>query len=74
MRGGGAGRWLQSAPETSEREISADVPGKRGKGKGVKIEKKRRKIILKGPGGGVLDSSLAWTGVCRPDLGTLTHV
>ena len=25
------------------------------------------------PGGGGY-STLAWTGVCRPDLGTLTHV
>ena len=39
-RGGGG-----SAPETSDREIFADLPGKRGKGKGVKIEKKRRKTV-----------------------------
>ena len=32
-------------PETSDWEISADLPGKRGKGKGVKIEKKRKKIV-----------------------------
>ena len=30
-------------PETSDREISVDLLGK--KGKGVKIEKKRRKIV-----------------------------
>ena len=42
--GGGAGG---SPPPTSDREISADLPGKRqGKNeKGVKIEKKRRKIV-----------------------------
>ena len=36
-------------PETSDRKFSADLPGKkrqlRKNGKGVKIEKKRRKII-----------------------------
>ena len=35
-------------PETSDREISAYLPGKKRhgkKGKGVKIEKKRRKIV-----------------------------
>ena len=26
------------------------------------------------PGGGGGYSTFAWTGVCRPDLGTLTHV
>ena len=44
---GGQGGRGQSAP-TSDREISADLPGKtrQGKrGKGVKIEKKSRKII-----------------------------
>ena len=40
----GSGR-AECPPETSDREISADLPGKRGKGKGVKIEKKRRKIV-----------------------------
>ena len=28
----------------------------------------------KNPGGGGGYSTLAWMGVCRPDLGTLTHV
>ena len=35
-------------PRTSDRELSADLPGKKRqgkKGKGVKIEKKRRKIV-----------------------------
>ena len=32
-------------PETSDGEISADLPGKKRQGKGVKIEKKRRKIV-----------------------------
>ena len=35
-------------PETSDNKISADLPGKKRqgkKGKGVKIEKKRRKIV-----------------------------
>ena len=44
-RQGGKG---QSAPKTSDREISADLPGKKRqgkKGKGVKIEKKRRKNV-----------------------------
>ena len=39
VTGGGA----ECPPETSDREISGDLPGK--KGKGVKIEKKRRKIV-----------------------------
>ena len=46
------GQWRnrqgQSAPQTSEREIFADVSGKnkeRKKGKGVKIEKKRSKMV-----------------------------
>ena len=46
-RRGGAGgaEWL---PENSDREIFADLPGKKrqGKnGKGGKMEKKRRKIV-----------------------------
>ena len=44
--GGGAG-GAETPPETSDREIFADVSGKKrqGKrGKGVKIEKKRWKI------------------------------
>ena len=43
---GGAGGRVP--PGTSDREISADLPGKRRQGKkekGVKIEKKRRKIV-----------------------------
>ena len=48
---GGGERQGQSAPpppETSDREIFADVSGKKRqgkKGKGVKVEKKRRKIV-----------------------------
>ena len=45
-RGGGAG--AECPPETSDREISADLLGKKRqerKGKGVKNEKKRRKIV-----------------------------
>ena len=44
----GAGAGGKSAPQTSDWEISADLPGKKRqgrKGKGVKIEKKRRKIV-----------------------------
>ena len=37
------GRGRVPPPETSDREIFADISGK--KGKGVKIEKKRRKIV-----------------------------
>ena len=47
-RWGGGGGQGGRAPETSEREIFADVSGKKRqekKGKGVKIEKKRRKIV-----------------------------
>ena len=48
VTGGGGGPGGQSAPpETSDREIFADVSGKKRqgkKGKGVKIEKKRWKI------------------------------
>ena len=52
-RGGGwgPGREGRVPPETSDREISADLPGKKrqGKrGKGVKIEKKKKEIIVKG--------------------------
>ena len=39
------GTGEECPPETSDREISADLPEKRGKEKGVKIEKKRRKIV-----------------------------
>ena len=48
---GGGGGWQGAGgrvPPTSDREITADLPGKKrqGKrGKGMKIEKKRRKII-----------------------------
>ena len=48
VTGGGCGQGAECPPETSDREISADLPEKKrqGKnGKGVKIEKKRRKII-----------------------------
>ena len=51
---GGRARGQSAPPETSDRESSADLPGKKRqgkKGKGVKIEKKGRKII-KGKGGG----------------------
>ena len=44
---GGGGRGQSAPPETSDREIFADVSGKNRqekKGKGVKIEKKRKKI------------------------------
>ena len=47
VTGGGAGRQSAPPPETSDREIFGDVSGKKreGKnGKGVKIERKRRKI------------------------------
>ena len=43
----GGGQGGRVPPETSDREIFADVSGKKGqgkKGKGVKIEKKRRKL------------------------------
>ena len=40
-RGGGRGRV---PPETSDREISADLPGKESKEKGGKWGKKKRKI------------------------------
>ena len=44
--GGGQGQGQgQSAPQTSDREIFADLPGKKDKeksGKGGKLEKKRR--------------------------------
>ena len=47
--GGGGGAGGQSAPpETSDRDISADLPGKKRQGKkrkGVNIERKRRKIV-----------------------------
>ena len=46
--GGGQGQGAECPPETSDREIFADVSGKKRqgkKGKGVKIEKKRRKIV-----------------------------
>ena len=46
--GGQRGRVSLPPPETSDREISADLLGKKRqgkKGKGVKIEKKRRKIV-----------------------------
>ena len=47
--GGGKGQSAPPPPETFDREISADLPGKKRqgkeKGKGVKIEKKRRKIV-----------------------------
>ena len=41
------GGWGQGAPETSDREISADLSGKRGKEKIEKgeMEKKRRKMV-----------------------------
>ena len=45
---GGGGRGPECPPETSDREIFADVSGKKSqgeKGKGVKIEKKRQKIV-----------------------------
>ena len=49
ITGGALGAGGQSAsPETSDWEISADLPGKKRQGKkrkGVKIEKKRRKIV-----------------------------
>ena len=41
----GGGQGAECPPETSEQESFADVSGKRGKEKGVKIEKKRRKIV-----------------------------
>ena len=44
----GRGKGDRVPPETSDQEISADLPGKKRqgkKGKGVKIEKKRRKIV-----------------------------
>ena len=44
---GGRGQGAEFPPETSDREIFADVSGKNRqekKGKGVKIEKKRKKI------------------------------
>ena len=44
----GRGAGGKVPPETSDREISADLSGKKRqgkKGKGVKIEKKRRKIV-----------------------------
>ena len=47
VTGGGGGRGAECPPETSDREIFADVSGKKRqgkKGKGVKIEKKRWKI------------------------------
>ena len=47
-RGGGGGRGAECPPETSDQEIFAYISGKKreGKnGKGVKIEKKRRKIV-----------------------------
>ena len=46
--GGGAGGRVPPPPETSDREIFADVSGKKRqgkKGKGVKIEKKRWKKV-----------------------------
>ena len=46
--GGGGGKGAECPPETTDLEISADLPGKKRqgkKGKGVKIEKKRRKIV-----------------------------
>ena len=45
--GGGKGAGCRVPPETSDREIFADVSGKKRqgkKGKGLKIEKKRWKI------------------------------
>ena len=47
VTGGGGGRGAECPPETSDQESFADVSGKKrqgNKGKGVKIEKKRRKI------------------------------
>ena len=39
-------RWgAECPPETFDREIFADVSGKMRKGKGVKIEKKGKKIV-----------------------------
>ena len=43
VTGGGGRQGGRVSPETSDWEIFADVSGK--KGKGVKIEKKRRKIV-----------------------------
>ena len=48
ITGKGGGQEAVCPPETSDREIFADVSGKKRqakKGKGVKIEKKRRKIV-----------------------------
>ena len=48
VTGGGGEQGGRVPPETSDREIFADVSGKKRKGengKGVKIEKKRRKIV-----------------------------
>ena len=48
VTGGGGGRAGAECPQTSDWEVSADLPGKKrqGKrGKGVKIENKRRGIV-----------------------------
>ena len=43
---GGGGDGAECPPETSDQEISADLPGKKRQGgNGVKIEKKRRKTV-----------------------------
>ena len=45
---GGGGQGGRVPPETSDREISADLSGKKRQGrnvKGMKVEKKRRKIV-----------------------------
>ena len=47
-RGGGGGQGAEYPPEISDRQIFADVSRKKRqgkKGKGVKIEKKKRKIV-----------------------------
>ena len=46
--GGGLGAGAEYPPETSDREIFADLPGKKARKKvekGEKLEKKRKKIV-----------------------------
>ena len=48
VTGGGGGAGAECPPETSDRETSGDLRGKKRPGKkvkGVKIEKKRRKVV-----------------------------